>query len=234
MRKVQEFENKFDLSNTQMAPDSDQIRMDGLTFFKIFNESREVGAHKDMPLHMVEVVDDKEKIFHMPLFHMSEQRSFNTNLEYQGHSTIVGNSYAGKDIGQPKINSAHRNIANKVGEMISLCLSLQRDGKLDNSMLETLLDVVDVISPEQKLTILLNNTETYNEIKALNELLKSGSSIPAISTSKNTSDAALDNLRVDIAENIRHKNETNEFQRGVLNNMNAYYFEQFTDPQLPI
>jgi hypothetical protein len=84
------------------------------------------------------------------------------------------------------------------------------------------------------LTILLNNTETYSEIKALNELLKSGSSIPAISKSKGASDASLNNLRVDIAKNIRHKNETNEFQRGVLNNMNAYYFDQFTDPQLPI
>ena len=49
MRRQKEFENKFDLSNTQMNSDSDQIKMDGLTFFKVFNESREVGAHKDMP-----------------------------------------------------------------------------------------------------------------------------------------------------------------------------------------
>ena len=53
---------------------------------------------------MLEVISDQEKMLYMPLFQMSERRSFNPKLDYQDQMTILGNSYAGNQIDFSKVN----------------------------------------------------------------------------------------------------------------------------------
>ena len=82
MRRQEEFERTFDRSNTSIDSESDQIKMDSMAFLKIHNESSQISASKEMPQYMIEVITDREKMFHMPLFEMTEKRSFHPQLEY--------------------------------------------------------------------------------------------------------------------------------------------------------
>ena len=70
------------MSNLTMSSDNDQVKMDSKTFFNIFNQSTQISVHEEMPQHMLQVLDEDEKMFFMPLFKMSKQRYFNPQLEY--------------------------------------------------------------------------------------------------------------------------------------------------------
>ena len=54
-----------------------------------------------------------------------------------------------------KLNAAYRSIALKVKDMVTTCLSLQREGDLSEEMLENLIEVFDVMTPEQRLIAIL-------------------------------------------------------------------------------
>ena len=95
--------------------------------------------------------------------------------------------------------------------MVTICLALQIEGDLTKEMLDNLVDVFEILTPEMRLIVLLNDLKTYNELKQLTELLIQGASMPSTGT-KELEETTLENLKVDIAENIREKKAINEIQ----------------------
>ena len=49
-------------------------------------------------------------------------------------------------------------------------------------MLDKLIDVFEVLTPEARLIVILNDLKTYNDLRKLTELVKSGASMSSSST----------------------------------------------------
>ena len=63
--------------------------------------------------------------------------------------------------------------------MVTICLALQLEGDLTKEMLDNLVDVFEVLTPEMRLTVVLSDLQTYNDLKQLTELLSQGASMPS-------------------------------------------------------
>ena len=64
-----------------------------------------------MPLYMIEQIQDREKMYHMPLFESAEKRNHPQILEFRDHDTIAGNAFSGSQNNISKINANQRKVA---------------------------------------------------------------------------------------------------------------------------
>ena len=99
-------------------------------------------------------------------------------------------------------------------------------------MLQILIDVADVMTPEMRLSLLIQNNDHYEQLKQLTKILEHGQSGKV--NHNHFEISTIESLKVDAAENIRSKRQINDIQKGALANMNAFYFDEFTKPQFAV
>ena len=85
--------------------------------------------------------------------------------------------------------------------MVQTCHFLAQEGELTEEMLQTLTDVADVMTPEMKLSLLIQNDDHYEQLKKLTEILEHGQ--PREFNHIEPESEMIDSLKVDAAENIR-------------------------------
>ena len=63
-----------------------------------------------------------------------------------------------------RVPDLYRNMASNCGKMIKVCLTQQREGDLTQDMLDTLIDTIETLTPQEHLILLLNDLETYRNL----------------------------------------------------------------------
>ena len=102
-------------------------------------------------------------------------------------------------------------------------------------MLDVLIDTVEVLTPLERLTMVISDLETYRNMQLLNDLLSKGESLTAHSASTESDfDEAIEMLDevlgTDYDALARTDERLNTFQLGVLSRLNRIYFQQFLSP----
>ena len=106
----------------------------------------------------------------------------NPNVEHPNYFTIMDLAYAtsGGSYSQTKpcnVPAQYRHMSTNFGAMVKLCLNLQRQGELNKEMLDTLIDTCEILSPLERLIMVISDLDTYRNLQLLNDLLSKGQSM---------------------------------------------------------
>ena len=104
----------------------------------------------------------------MPFYVVGNQNksfSFQPNsIEYSEYMTIMNLGCGVHNRVYTRMPSLYRLMAHNFGKMVKVCLTHQREGELSQEMLNTLIDTIEVLSPQERLTLLLQDLETYRNL----------------------------------------------------------------------
>ena len=149
--------------------------MDNETYIKIQN-SPDNKIRQNAQWTKVETPADEHRFLSIPLYAANTLKKGYTR-DKEGYE--LGNYFTVMDVccGTLSKNRAgrlpalFRHLSATFGEMVGKCLSLQRQGELTQEMLEVLIDTVEVLSPLERLTMVISDLETYRNMQLLNDLL---------------------------------------------------------------
>ena len=97
--------------------------------------------------------------------------------KFSQYSTITHAEYTKKEGLNEHENASIIALADIFSDMVKIALQDQRQGTLTEDSLYHLIQVLEVVTPQEKLIILLNDLETYRNLQMLNSLLEEGKSI---------------------------------------------------------
>jgi len=104
-------------------------------------------------------------------------------------------------------------------------------------MFDTLVGTVEILSPQERLIMILSDLECYQNMQLLNDLLLSGRSVTEPNKASDF-DAALsmldDILFTDYHALVRKDERLNPYQIGILSCLNRVYVKQFLEPDWEI
>ena len=136
-RKFKEFEDIFDNSLTSMDSQSDLLKMDNETFFKIFHESQSSRINEDQNISDLFKTHEALQGLEMPL--------------YVDNTAVVGHQLPQQEISSVKSAAAMHCFTLNLKVLAKQILQVQERGHLTEAGLQYL---IDIIEPEHRLIVL--------------------------------------------------------------------------------
>jgi len=101
-------------------------------------------------------------------------------------------------------------------------------------MLDTLIDTIETLNPQERLILLLTDLETYRNMQLLNDLLSEGVSMtkktdPAVH--QESLDIIDDVLFSDYQKLVKKEERGNTYLLGITGLFNRFYFDQYLKPE---
>lgn len=134
------FEAQFDNALTTIDNESDKLRMDNLTFFKIYHEQQQLRNIDEWKVSELYCPSDEMRPLELPFF--------------SDNSSVCGVKLPQFDIMSTKSAASVVSLSRTLKQLVIHALNLQKDESLSKAGLQSLLDVFEVLEPELKMAVL--------------------------------------------------------------------------------
>lgn len=226
----------------QMIDESEQIIMDNATFIEI--SSNKVNKdNREKQWSKLQEPDQQHRYLQLPLYTANKLKKGLTSQdnpvgELPNYFTIMDLAYVTHLQTKPcRIPSQYRHMGTHFGEMVKLCLNLQRQGELTQDMMDTLIDTVEIFSPLERLIMVVSDLETYRNLQLLNDLLSKGHSMAEEPKDGDYDEAVAmvdDILKTDYQALMHTEERLNPHRLGILSRLKTVYFDPFLKQELEI
>ena len=245
-KQIDDYNKTYDNTLIQMIDESEQILMDNATFVDISTKKENKDLLEKQWSAIVEP-DSEYRYLQIPFFTANKLKKGlisvnNPTAELPNYFTIMEVPYVttGGDKLQTRplmIPAYYRHMSTNFGAMVKLCLNLQREGELTQEMLDTLIDTCEILSPLERLIMVLSDIDLYRNLQLLNDLLSKGESMaeqPSSGDYEEAIDMVDELLTTDFKDLITREERLNPHQIGILSRLNYIYFDQFLKQDLEV